>query len=71
MYKPLRSSLEAQCKESACNEGEAGDRIDPCFGRIPLEEGMVTYFSILAWRIPWTAKSGGLQFREWQRVIHD
>ena len=27
----------------------------------PLEEGMATYSSILAWRIPWTAKPGRLQ----------
>ena len=27
----------------------------------PLEEGMVTHFSILAWRIPWTEEPGGLQ----------
>ena len=27
----------------------------------PLEEGMATYFSILAWKIPWTEESGGLQ----------
>ena len=27
----------------------------------PLKEGMVTHFSILAWRIPWTEEPGGLQ----------
>ena len=27
----------------------------------PLEEGMETYSSILAWRIPWRQKPGGLQ----------
>ena len=27
----------------------------------PLEEGMATYFSILAWRILWTEKPGRLQ----------
>ena len=27
----------------------------------PLEEGMATHFSILAWRIPWTEEPGGLQ----------
>ena len=27
----------------------------------PLEKGMATHFSILAWRIPWTEKPGGLQ----------
>ena len=27
----------------------------------PLEEGMATHCSILAWRIPWTEEPGGLQ----------
>ena len=27
----------------------------------PLEEGMATHSSILAWRIPWTEKPGGLR----------
>ena len=27
----------------------------------PLDEGMVTHFSILAWRIPWTEEPGNLQ----------
>ena len=27
----------------------------------PLEKGMATHFSILAWRIPWTEEPGGLQ----------
>ena len=27
----------------------------------PLEEGMATHSSILAWRIPWTGAPGGLQ----------
>ena len=26
----------------------------------PLEKGMATHSSILAWRIPWTEESGGL-----------
>ena len=28
----------------------------------PLEEGMATHSSILAWRIPWTEEPGGLQY---------
>ena len=28
----------------------------------PLEEGMATHSSILAWRVPWTEELGGLQF---------
>ena len=27
----------------------------------PLEEGMATHSSILAWKIPWTEESGGLR----------
>ena len=27
----------------------------------PLEKGMATHFSILAWEIPWAEKPGGLQ----------
>ena len=27
----------------------------------PLEEGITTHSSILAWRIPWTEEPGGLQ----------
>ena len=27
----------------------------------PLEKGMATYSSFLAWRIPWTEEPGGLQ----------
>ena len=37
----------------------------------PLEEGMATHSSILAWRIPWTEKLGGLQSIWSQRVRHD
>ena len=33
-----------------------------------LEKGMATYSSILAWRIPWTEESGGLQYMGSQRV---
>ena len=32
----------------------------------PLEELMATHSSILAWRIPWTEKPGGLQSMESQ-----
>ena len=36
----------------------------------PLDEGMTTDSSILAWRIPWTEEPGGLQFTGSQRVRH-
>ena len=37
----------------------------------PLEKGMVTHASILAWEIPWTEEPGGLQSMGSQRVGHD
>ena len=36
----------------------------------PLEKGMATHWSILAWRIPWTEEPGGLQSMGSQRVRH-
>ena len=50
-------------KESACSAGDPG--LIPGLGRSldwdPLEKGMVTHSSIVAWRIPWTEEPGGLQ----------
>ena len=45
-------------KESACNVGDLGSI--PGSGK-SLEKGMPIHFSILAWRIPWTEKTGRLQ----------
>ena len=39
-------------------------------GEGSLEEGMAAPSSILAWRIPWTEESGGLQSMGSQRVRH-
>ena len=36
----------------------------------PLEQGVATHSSVLAWRIPWTEKPGGLQSRGSQRAGH-
>jgi len=36
----------------------------------PLEKGMATHSSILAWRIPWTVEPGRLQSIGSQRVTH-
>ena len=36
----------------------------------PLEKGMATHSSILAWKIPWTEEPGGLQCMRSQRVRH-
>jgi len=37
----------------------------------PMDEGMATHSSILAWRIPRTEEPGRLRFMESQRVSHD
>ena len=37
----------------------------------PLEKGMATHSSILAWRIQWMEEPGGLQSMGLQRVRHD
>ena len=37
----------------------------------PLEKGMATHSSILAWRIPWAEEPGGLQSIRSQRVGHN
>ena len=34
----------------------------------PLEKGMATHSSILAWRLPWTEEPGGLQSTGLQKV---
>ena len=55
-------------KVSACNV------VDPSLisgFKDPLEKGMATHSSILAWRIPGTEEPGGLQFTESQRVGHN
>ena len=37
----------------------------------PLEKGMATHSSILAWRIPWTEEPGGILSMQLQRLRHD
>jgi len=54
-------------KESTGNVGD----LDFILGwEDPLEEGVATHSSILAWRIPWTEEPGGLQSVGLQRVGH-
>ena len=55
-------------KKFACNEG---DLVQSLCGEDPLEKGMATHSSSVAWRIPCTEEPGGLQFMGSQRVRHD
>ena len=51
---------------------DAGDTRDGSLGwEDPLEEGIATYSSILAWEIPWTEEAGGLQSMGLQRFGHN
>ena len=40
-------------------------------GEDPLEEGMATHSSIVAWRFPWREERGGLESIGLQRVGND
>ena len=55
-------------QQSACNARDPGSI--PCW-KDPLEKGMATHSSILAWRIPWTEEPGRLESMGLQRVRHD
>ena len=55
-------------KESACN---VGDPVRPLSQEDPLQKGMPTHSSVLAWKIPQTEEPSGLQSTGLQRVRHD
>ena len=58
-------------KNPLANAGNIRDISQPLGQEDPLEKGMATHSSILAWRIPWTEEAGGLQSMGLQRVRHD
>ena len=53
-------------KEFACK-----NRVPSLSREDPLEKGMATHPSILAWRIPWTEEPGRLQSMGSERVEHN
>ena len=55
-------------KVSFCN---AGDPVRSLGWEDPLAKEMAAHFSILAWKIPWTAEPGRLLSVGSQRVGHD
>ena len=60
-WKSLGTGGIPQClssKEFTCNAGDTGSVLD---WEDPLEKGLATHSSILAWRIPQTEEPGGLQ----------
>ena len=55
----LGASLEAQMVK---NLPAMQETCFQCLGQEgPLEKGMATHTSVLAWRIPWTEEPGGLR----------
>ena len=48
-------------KNLPANAGDIEMRVQSLSRKDPLEEGMATHSSILAWRIPWTGELGRLQ----------
>ena len=58
-------------KNPAADAGDLGDVGSIPGWDDPLEEGMATHSSILAWKIPWTEEAGRLQSMGLQRVRHD
>ena len=46
-------------------------QVQPLGREDPLEKGMATHSTILAWRTPWIEESGGLQFMGLQRIRHN
>ena len=79
MYSKHRGFLGgASGKEPTCRRRRREMRVQALGWEDPLEEGMATHSSVLAWRIPWAEEPGGLQSYRLQlptsrshRVGHD
>ena len=56
-------------KEPTCSWQETqGMRVQSLGWEDPLEKGMATHSIILAWEIPWTDESGGMQSMGLQKI---
>ena len=71
LYKMGVSQVVLVVKNLPANAGDVETRVQSLGQEDPLEEGMATYSSILAWRIPWTEEPGGLQSIKSQKVGQD
>jgi len=58
-------------KNPSANRGDIKTWVQSLGQEDPLEEGMASNSSILAWTIPLTEEPGGLQSISLQRVGHD
>ena len=71
LWKNGASQVELVVKNLPANAGDVETQVRSLGEEDPLEEGMAALSSILAWRIPWTEESGGLQSMGSLRVGHD
>ena len=65
------SQVALVVKNPPANAGDVRDGVRSLGLADPLEKGMATHSSVLAWRIPWTEEPGGLQSIGLQRVEYD
>ena len=65
------AQVALEVKNMPANAGDVRDTGSISGSEDPLEEGMATHSSILAWRIPWTEEPGGLQSIGSHRAGHD
>ena len=57
----LNSQMVQRVKNLPATQETQKTRVQSLGREDPLEKGMATHASILAWRIPWTEEPGGLQ----------
>ena len=65
------SQVVPAVKNPPANAGDTKTWVQSLSQEDPLEEGMATHSSILAWRIPWTEEPGRLKSMGSQRDRHD
>ena len=71
IYRMRASQAVLVVKNPPANAGDVRKMVHSLGGEDPLEEGMATHSSILAWRIPWAEGPGKLQSMGPQRVRHE
>ena len=64
------SQVALVVKSPPASAGDIGDPVQYLDLEDPLQKGMATHSSILAWRIPWTEEPGGLGSMGLHRVRH-
>ena len=66
----MKSQVPLEVKNPPAMQATEETRVQSLSQEDPLEEGMATHSSIIAWRIPQTEEPGGLWSIGLQRVRH-